>query len=313
MKVAGTLSQLLPSTLLLLFLFAACQQRDDVGEQAAAGTPDADSLVVGDSLITPESVLYDVEADVYLVSNINGSPVGTDDNGFISRISPAGELLEARWIDGADENIELHAPKGMAVRGDTLYVTDITAVRLFDRTTGAPLGSWEVAGSAFLNDPAVGADGSLFVTDTGMRFTETGAEPTGTDALYQLGADGAVVATTTEGLLRPNGVVPSASGGMIVVGMGNTSVVEVTSDGTVNEVAQLPTGGLDGIVVTEDGRYIITSWEGQALYRLDPGTGTIDTLFTGIASPADLGYDTQRRRVLIPQLREDKLLVLKVE
>ena len=73
-------------------------------------------------------------ADVYLVSNINGELAAKDDNGFIARLSPTGEILTLKWIDGAADGVTLHAPKGMALAHDTLFVADIDAVRLFDRT-----------------------------------------------------------------------------------------------------------------------------------------------------------------------------------
>ena len=61
----------------------------------------------------------------------------------------------------------LNAPKGMALRGDTLFVADIDILRMFNRRTGAPLGGVDVAerGATFLNDVAVGPDGSLYITD----------------------------------------------------------------------------------------------------------------------------------------------------
>ena len=76
------------SLLLSLSLFAvACGSGDGSG-----GAP-ADSAAAADtaSLIqisnvgfeTPESVLYDSVADVYLVSNISGPEVAHDDNGSI--------------------------------------------------------------------------------------------------------------------------------------------------------------------------------------------------------------------------------------
>jgi predicted small lipoprotein YifL len=89
--------------------------------------------IEGVGFATPESVLYDPAADVYLVANINGSPSDEDDNGFISRLSPDGTLIELLWIDGQDEGVTLDAPKGMAIIGDTLYVADISRVRSFDR------------------------------------------------------------------------------------------------------------------------------------------------------------------------------------
>ena len=67
-------------------------------------------ISVGD-MSTPESALHDPEADVYLVSNINGGPGDRDDNGFISRVSPDGQVLDLKWIDGADPGVTLHAPR----------------------------------------------------------------------------------------------------------------------------------------------------------------------------------------------------------
>ena len=119
-------------------------------------------IPVGD-MSTPESALHDPEADVYLVSNINGGPGDRDDNGFISRVSPDGQVLDLKWIDGADPGVTLHAPKGSAVYGDRFYVADIDVVRRFDRTSGAPLGAWAVPNAGFLNDVAVGADGTVYV------------------------------------------------------------------------------------------------------------------------------------------------------
>ena len=66
----------------------------------------------------PESMLHDGVADVYLVSNINGSALEADGNGFISRVAPSGEVLELKWIDGEAEGVTLNGPKGMAIVGD---------------------------------------------------------------------------------------------------------------------------------------------------------------------------------------------------
>ena len=84
----------------------------------------ADLTLENVGFMTPESVLHDPDADVYLVSNIQGDPFEKDDNGFISRVSPDGVVLELRWIDGAKENVDLDAPKGMAILGDELWVAD---------------------------------------------------------------------------------------------------------------------------------------------------------------------------------------------
>jgi hypothetical protein len=57
-------------------------------------------------------------ADVYLVSNIAGSPSGKTNDGFISRLTPDGNVQELRWIQGGQGGVAMHAPKGMVIRGE---------------------------------------------------------------------------------------------------------------------------------------------------------------------------------------------------
>src|SRR2546426_4066753 len=93
--------------------------------QAAATAPMAPPILVSGGFQTPESIFYEARSDIYLVSNINGDPTAADGNGFISRVAPDGRILELKWIDGTRPGVRLNAPKGMAVAGDTLYVSDI--------------------------------------------------------------------------------------------------------------------------------------------------------------------------------------------
>ncbi len=94
------------------------------------------------------------------MANIDGNPSEADGNGYISRVSPDGEILDLKWIDGSSGGVDLSAPKGMAISGGLLYVSDITEIRLFDANTGAPKGMVAVPGATFLNDVAAGPDGS---------------------------------------------------------------------------------------------------------------------------------------------------------
>ena len=53
--------------------------------------------------------------------------------------------------------------------GDTLFVSDVTGVRKFDRRTGAPRGFVPIPGATFLND--LTSDGrSVYVSDTGLAM-----------------------------------------------------------------------------------------------------------------------------------------------
>lgn len=261
--------------------------------------------------MTPESVLADGSVDVYLVSNINGAPLDRDDNGFISRITPDGQLAELKWIDGADPAFTLNAPKGMAIRGDSLFVADIDCIRIFHRVSGQHLGDECLEGATFLNDLAVGPEGSLFVTDMGMESDgQGGLTPSGTDGLYrypfQEGRRGATLATGAE-LGGPNGVAVG-SRGIFVVTMRSGEVVRFDAAGIKTVVMPESDRQLDGIVFTNDGGFLFSSWGDSAVYRVDPA-GAISRLVEGVPAPADIGYDAQRDRVLIPLFLDDKVLI----
>ena len=148
-----------------------------------------------------------------LVSNINDAPGDVDDNGCISRVSPDGRVLALKWIDGANTYITLHAPKGGGIYGDRFYVADIDVVRIFDRNSGEPLGEWAVSGASFLNDLAIGADGTVYVTDTSMDITAQGFEPTDTAAVCRFDAQGTAEAISRgDDLNLSNGVIESPPG-----------------------------------------------------------------------------------------------------
>src|SRR3954468_16303662 len=138
---------------------------------AAASTVAAAARKLGETagLKVPESVRYDPELDVYFISNINGNPSQKDNNGFIARVRADSTDVMTMLVEGGKKGVTLNAPKGMALRGDTLFVADIDALRMFHRRTGASLGSVDLRArkATFLNDVVVGPDG-IYVTDTGV-------------------------------------------------------------------------------------------------------------------------------------------------
>lgn len=269
----------------------------DTGAAVAPDAVPAAPMTVADvGLQTPESVLYDDRADMYLVSNINGEPLGRTGNGFITRLRPNGEVEQLKWIDGERDDVTLHAPKGMAFRGDTLFVADIDSVRAFHRSTGAALGAMGVAGASFLNDVAVGPDG-VYVTDTGV---DASFAPTGTDAIHHFGAGGVATAVATGAqLARPNGIVVDGAS-IIMVPFGSNAITRVPLDGSApSQIATLPGGQLDGLIRLDDGTLLVSSWEGSAVYRVS-ADGQVSTVVENVQSPADLGWDSRRQRLLIP-------------
>src|SRR5262249_37869853 len=146
------------------------------------------------------------DSDRYLVSNINGKPDAKDNNGFISVLSPDGTVTTPKWIEGGKEKTKLDAPKGLGLAKGVLYVADITVVRMFDAKTGAPKGEVGIPGATFLNDIATGADGKVYVSDTGVKTGASGFEPTGSDAVYVIDKGKAKALAKSKELGGPNGL-----------------------------------------------------------------------------------------------------------
>jgi hypothetical protein len=96
-------------------------------------------LAVVEGLSGAEAVSYDSAHDAYYVSNVNGAVGLKDGNGFISRITADGWMDSLHFIQGGRNGVDFNGPMGSRIRGDTLWVLDIDALRAFDTGTGAPL------------------------------------------------------------------------------------------------------------------------------------------------------------------------------
>ena len=287
----------LSSCLLAAAVFA---QSKDAGVAAKPARPAA-AVTFKEGLSTPESVLYDAQTDTYLVSNINGAPLDKDNNGYLTELSPDGKVINAKLVEGGKGKTTLHAPKGSALKDGVLYVADIDTVRLFDRKTGEPKGEVAIKGATFLNDVALGADGNLYVSDSGMnpKF-----ETTGTDAIWVITPGKkptAKVLVKNVKLHGPNGLQVTKTTIYVVSFSANELRTYDLKGKEVGEPTTLPNGGLDGLVmVGED--LLVSSWAGKAIYRGQLGT-EFKEVFTDLEAPADFGFDTKRNRVLVPRFQ----------
>ncbi len=259
-------------------------------------------------LSSPESVLHDVATDTYLVSNVVGSPLEKDGRGWISELSPDGQVLKARWLESGKNGVELNAPKGLALLGGVLYVADLDVVRLFDRATGAPRGVVKVLGATFVNDLAVGHDGRVYLSDSGFTLGKDGPVPSLTDGLYALEPGPKPVLKTLQkgrALLHPNGLATSKDTLYAVTFGGDGLQAFELSGKPKGAPVKLPGGELDGVAWLGP-ELLVSSWAKAAVYRGLPA-GPFTVLLEGVRAPADLGVDVQRRRVLVPRFEENRV------
>ena len=62
---------------------------------------------VTEVLSNPESSYYDADSGYLFLSHVNGPGKEKDGNGYVSKITLKGEVIEQRWFTG------LNAPKGL--------------------------------------------------------------------------------------------------------------------------------------------------------------------------------------------------------
>ncbi|HTI06200.1 MAG TPA: SMP-30/gluconolactonase/LRE family protein [Gemmatimonadales bacterium] len=277
----------------LLAVIGACKggAKDQSAAQGQHSGPTKAATIAG--FQTPESVKWDSAQDVYFVSNINGAPNAKDNNGYISVVLPTGAIRDSQFIKG------LNAPKGLALVHDTLWVADIDVVRAFNARTGAAVATVPIPGAVFLNDIAAAPDGSLYVTDTAVKFGANGAEHVGKDQVFRIAPDHKVsVAIANDTLGRPNGITwDAANQRFIVVPFGaNALVAWKPGEKTTTSVGS-GAGQFDGVEIVK-GAILVSSWADSSVARIENGHAT--KLITGVPSPADIGYDAKRNRVLIP-------------
>lgn len=293
---------------MVAFLSACAGARaPDTSVRPVAAEEPAPVITVADvGFRAPDSVLHDAASDVYLVSNMGGSPFGDGQAGFISRVRPDGSVDSLTWIDGSTEGVELRAPKGMAIVGDTLYVADIGGIHRFDRKTGAALGAIAIPEASFLADLAVSPDQVLYASDSGLGRN---FKPTETDAVYRIDLDGpdgtARVLVKDVALAQPRGLVAGKEA-VFVVDWTEGNLHRIGLDGSHSVIATLPVNQLDGLVRDARGAFLVSSWAGLAVYRVT-GDGQVRAVVSALQAPAGIGYDRTRHRLLVPLAHDDKL------
>jgi sugar lactone lactonase YvrE len=295
----------------------------------ATSVPGADShLIVVSGFQTPESVVHDSIADVYLVSNVGpGNPGASNDhNGFISRVSPEGVILQLKWIqDGS--GVTLNSPKGIWLNGNALYVTDVDTLRIFDRLSGMPLQNIAISNPfapspLFLNDVVVTDHGTAYVSDNRNS------------AIFMVDPDGhASLLVSGPQLGSPNGIV--AHGANISwVTFSRNAVLRTNPSGQIFTEATLPavdvsqlglppdTLRLDGYVRLLDGSLLVTSWITGKVVRISPSGNGVETVaqFVSVLAnpaspdgPADINVDQQRNRLLIPLFGTNQLVIMPIQ
>jgi sugar lactone lactonase YvrE len=270
---------------------------------AAAAAPKLLWEVKG--LAQPESVVQDPATGSIYVTNIAGAIMQKDGNGFIARLRPDGTIIDREWVKG------LNAPTGMALHDRTLFVADVDELIEVNVASGEITKRHEAKGAIFLNDVAVGEDGTVYASDTPMntiwRLKDGNFEPwlanddlNGPNGLLPQG-DKLIVASFGK---LPGDGQKQELGGLLVVDLEDQSVSKLGSGE--------PIGNLDGLQLLQPGVYLVTDWPAGVLYRVD-AKGKADRLIKLSKGSADLIYLPDKNTVLIPIMLNNALVAYALE
>lgn len=290
-----------------------CMAVAQLGISGAASGQQAKGLrVVSDQTVTgisfPESVAYDPKAKVlYTGQWAELKPPEKDGKGKISKLSLDGKVLEDRFLPAHGET--LHKPKGIWVRGERLWVTDIDAVWLFDLKSrkGRKL---ELPGMGFANDPAI-LGNALYISDNRN------------DLLYRvepadfLKEERPMIAVAFAGKsINPNGLYPARDGSLLMGGFLSPKeargIYSLSRSGEIKTLAK-GVGRVDGIYQLRDGSLLITNWDTGSLSHWSAKAG-VQVLAKGFKGPADFCVipDDKGLTVVVPDLVQSQLRIIRL-
>ena len=258
-----------------------------------------------EGLSNPESVVLDPAANILYVSNVAGEPAAKDGKGFISKLSPDGKIVTLEWTT------QLNAPKGMALVGERLYVSDIDRLVAIHTKSGAVSNVWPAAGAQFLNDVAADEQGRIFVSDMA------------TNTIWLLDGDSFSVWLEDAKLENPNGL--KVAGDKLIVASwgkmepdwstkvpGHLLAVDIASKTIADLGDPAPVGNLDGLEPDGAGGWYISDWLAGGLYHAGPD-GKATQIMDLAQGSADLGLIPDAKLLLVPMMIDGTLVAYKVE
>ena len=259
---------------------------------------------VVDGLNEPESAVFDKNSNAIYISNINGDPLNLDKNGYISKISVDGQILEKKWVAGLD------APKGMAIFKDYLFISDLNKIWKIN-ILNKNKKKIPVNDAGFLNDVVADKNGIIYVSDMFKN------------RIYKLKNEDITIWKQSKLLDSPNGLLIEgnnliiASWGKIKTGFetevkGKLIKVNLKTREIKKFFSNRPIGNLDGIVFNKDNGYLSTDWINGKLFSINK-KGIVTNSFKVNKGAADLEILMHKNLILIPMMKNNNLTAFKYD
>lgn len=287
--------------LLVMSLTVWCHAQDETASRTKQKQQLKVAWQIDEGLKAPESAYLDPVTGVIFLSQIGeGGGKGKDGDGWISKISVDGKMIENKWVTG------LNAPKGVRSYKGTLYVSDIDRIVVIDIAKSQITKVVEIPDAQFLNDLATGADGTVYVSDMAAS------------RVYQMNDGQVSVFAEGPELEHPNGLLVDGDS-LVTGGWGTGFNPEDFSTKTLGRLKKVnlrtkeitvvtpePVAHLDGIEVDGRGGYIVTDWRNGKLFRISKN-GRAKLLMSFPRGAADHAYLIDKGLIILPEMLEGTL------
>lgn len=232
-------------------------------------------------------------------------PSAKDGDGYISKLDAKGNIVKKDFITGLD------GPKGLALLGSVLYVSDIDHLLGFNLDDGKKVFDLDFTAekTAFLNDIAVKDGGKLFVSATDIN------------KIFEVDVKGKTYRDIGVTVTGPNGLWYGAKEKHLYVAgfasqdgkaTGEVGVVDLSGEtASYRKIIDRP-GFYDGLQPMGHEEFLVSDWvafepDKGILLRVSAKKGTFEIIPGAYGGPADFLYIPGQRLLYLPRMIDGKL------
>lgn len=297
-------------TILFLFALVSCGQKinkkpSETGNATKLEKKQTSLVLLRETTGLPalESVIYDQKRNQLYVS-IQAEKVPGD--GSIATVSLDGKIKNLKFTSG------LNDPKGMAIVGNKLYVGDLLELVEIDLETGKIANKYTGEKVRYFNDVTADSKGNVYVTDMhasaiykldkNKNFTKWYDSP-------EIESANGILAVGKELIIGGWGYF--TDGNALNAGIGKLHKMNIKTQ-KLSTITPQPLGNLDGLQVLDDNSYFVTDWKEGKVFKVYKD-GTSEELLDTERGAADLWYIQEKKLLLLPLNKQNKLVFYQVK